>query len=195
VDTKESGLTLEPGGKVTILDPDTLEPLTPGDGKIGLLARGGYVPVAYYKDPEKSAKTFVEVNGERYSIAGDMGRIEEDGRLTLFGRGSNCINSGGEKIFPEEVEDGLKSHPAIFDALVVGMKDERWGQRVAAVIELEEGASLSFDDMQEHARTVIAGYKVPREMHLVPKVHRAPNGKPDYKWAKAVAESGEYKIA
>ncbi len=193
-DDKETGLTIEPGGNVTILDPDTLTPLKAGDGKVGLLARGGYVPLGYYKDPEKSAKTFIDVNGERFSIAGDMGRIEEDGRITLYGRGSNCINSGGEKIFPEEVEGALKNHPDIFDVLVVGLKDERWGQRVSAVIQVEEGKSLSMQSMQDVARKHVSGYKVPREMHIVPKVERAPNGKPDYKWAKAAAESGEFKV-
>ncbi|MGH2784664.1 MAG: AMP-binding enzyme, partial [Actinomycetota bacterium] len=107
--------------------------------------------------------------------------------ITLLGRGSNCINSGGEKIFPEEVEAALRTHPAVFDAIVVGVPDERWGERVAAVIQPREGASPTLESIQEHCRTLIAGYKVPREIHLVDQMVRHPSGKPDYPWARGVA--------
>ena len=137
--------------------------------------------------PAKTAETFLEVDGTRYVIPGDLARVEADGSVTLLGRGSQSINSGGEKIFPEEVEAAVKSHPAVYDALVVGVPDERWGQRVAAVVQPRPGTTPSLDSVQEHCRTKIAGYKVPRELHLVPEVQRSPSGKPDYPWAQKVA--------
>ena len=124
------------------------------------MARKGHVPVAYYKDEEKSKKTFIEVGGVRYSIPGDMAKYEEDGQMTLLGRGSVSINSGGEKIFPEEVEMALKAHPNIFDCLVVGVKDDRWGQKVVAVIQRRENDELSLDDIKDVASKYIASYKL-----------------------------------
>ena len=121
-------------------------------------------------------------------MPGDSARLELDGTMTLLGRGSQCINSGGEKIYPEEVESALKAHPKVFDALVVGVADERWGQRVAAVVEARPGEVPSLDELVEHCRTKIAGYKVPRELHLVDTMPRHPSGKPDYRRARAVAE-------
>ncbi len=171
----------------TVVLDDELRPVEPGSGVIGRLARSGYLPVGYYNDPEKTAATFVEVEGTRYVIPGDMATVEGDGTITVFGRGAVCINTGGEKVFPEEVEEALKAHPGIADAIVVGVPDERWGQRVAAVIECAPGATLEAEAVQEHCRTRVAGYKVPRDIHFVARVERQPSGKPDYKWARELA--------
>jgi 3-oxocholest-4-en-26-oate---CoA ligase len=122
-------------------------------------------------------------------VSGDSAVVEEDGTMTLLGRGSVCINSGGEKIYPEEVEAALKAHPAVFDAVVVGVPDERWGERVAAVIETRPGQTVTLDDLDSHARAHVAGYKVPRELYIVDKIERSPSGKPDYPWAKKIATS------
>src|SRR5262245_41607749 len=113
--------------------------------------------------------------------------VEVDGRITLLGRGSVSINSGGEKIFPEEVEAAVKSHPDVFDCTVVGIPDERWGERVCALIQLREGRLPDLSDVQDHCRQKIAGYKIPREMRIVDQIVRSPSGKPDYRWAKATA--------
>jgi acyl-CoA synthetase (AMP-forming)/AMP-acid ligase II len=168
---------------------EDLRPLPPGTGEIGMLARRGRIPLGYYKDPEKTAKTFIEAHGERWVVAGDMAMVEADGTITLLGRGTNCINSGGEKVFPEEVEAALRTHPAVFDTLVVGVPDPRWGERVAAVVHVRPGHTLTLEDLDEHARKHIAGYKVPRELHLVDEIARQPSGKADYRWAKDVATS------
>jgi acyl-CoA synthetase (AMP-forming)/AMP-acid ligase II len=152
-----------------------------------MLARKGRIPLGYYKDEEKTARTFIEANGARWVVAGDMAMVEADGTVTLLGRGTNCINSGGEKIFPEEVEAALRTHPAVFDAIVVGVPDERWGERVAAVIAPRPGEEPTLEDLGAHCRTHVSGYKVPRELHLVSEIQRQPSGKPDYKWAKAIA--------
>ena len=173
-----------------ILNLDTKEVIPPSDTEtIGYLARKGHVPVAYYKDEEKSKKTFIEVGGVRYSIPGDMAKYEEDGQMTLLGRGSVSINSGGEKIFPEEVEMALKAHPNIFDCLVVGVKDDRWGQKVVAVIQRRENDELSLDDIKEVASKYIASYKMPKEIVFSELIERAPSGKPNYQWAQEFANS------
>ena len=185
--TATDGLINVTPGPDTIVIDEHRKPVAPGE--VGLLARGGNVPIAYYKDPEKSAATFVEVDGQRFSVPGDSARFELDGTITLLGRGSQSINSGGEKIFPEEVESALKGHPKVFDALVVGVADERWGQRVACLVQARPGDAPTLDELVEHCRTKIAGYKVPRELHLVDEMPRHPSGKPDYRRAKAVAES------
>jgi len=174
-------------GPETVVLDDDLNIVQPGSGVVGRMARGGNVPLRYHKDPEKSAATFVTVNGKRYSIPGDYAIVEADGTMTLLGRGSVSINSGGEKIYPEEVESALKVHPAVFDVVVVGVPDERWGERVAAVVQLREGSTVTLDELVETARASIAGYKVPREMHIVDRIERSPSGKPDYPWAKKVA--------
>ena len=151
-----------------ILNLDTKEVIPPSDTEtIGYLARKGHVPVAYYKDEEKSKKTFIEVGGVRYSIPGDMAKYEEDGQMTLLGRGSVSINSGGEKIFPEEVEMALKAHPNIFDCLVVGVKDDRWGQKVVAVIQRRENDELSLDDIKDVASKYIASLLYILMQHLL----------------------------
>jgi len=172
-----------------VLDDDG-NVVEPGSGGSGWLARTGHIPLGYYGDPEKTARTFVESQGRRWVIPGDMARAEADGSVTILGRGAVCINSGGEKVFPEEVEEGLKAHPAVFDALVVGVTDERWGQRVEAVVQLRPEVSVTVDDLDAHVRTQVAGYKAPRRYCFVEKVERQPSGKPDYKWALRVA-SGE----
>lgn len=164
-------------------------------GEVGRVAQTGHIPLEYYKAPEKTAETFVEVDGRRWVLTGDFATVDEDGVIHFHGRGSVCINSGGEKIFPEEVEAALKSHPAIMDATVVGVPDERWGERVAAVVSLHEGASEpALDEVREHLADRIAGYKQPRELHVVGELVRSPAGKADYRWAKAVA-SGELASA
>jgi fatty-acyl-CoA synthase len=161
--------------------------IPPGSDKMGMIANGGLTPVGYYKDPVKSAATFREIDGHRYSFPGDFARIAADGTLILLGRGSVCINTGGEKVFPEEVEEALKAHPDVEDCLVVGAPDERFGERVVAVLSPRGGRTLDEAALIEFARTRIAGYKTPRQVIVVSDVRRAPNGKADYKWAKSVA--------
>jgi acyl-CoA synthetase (AMP-forming)/AMP-acid ligase II len=161
--------------------------IAPGSDQIGMIANGGFTPVGYYKDPVKSAATFREIDGHRYSFPGDFARIAADGTLILLGRGSVCINTGGEKVFPEEVEEALKAHPDVEDCLVVGVPDERFGERVTAVLSARAGQGLDEAALTEFARTRIAGYKTPRQIIVVGEVRRAPNGKADYKWAKSVA--------
>jgi acyl-CoA synthetase (AMP-forming)/AMP-acid ligase II len=167
----------------TVLDDD-LRPVAPGSGVVGRLARRGRVPLGYYKDPEKSAATFPVVDGVRWAVPGDMATVEADGTITVFGRGSVSINSGGEKVYPEEVEAALKAHPEVFDAVVVGVPDARWGQRVVAVVQPRPGTRPTLDELSAHCHTLIAGYKVPRAVVLVDAVVRSPSGKPDYRWAR-----------
>ncbi len=158
-------------------------------GVVGKLARRGHVPLGYYRDPEKSATTFPVIDGERWSVPGDHARIEADGAITVLGRGSVSINTGGEKVYPEEVESALKSHPAVFDAVVVGVPDDRWGERVTAVVQPRPGADPELDDLAAHTRAQLASYKVPRDLVLVREIVRSPSGKPDYRWALATAEA------
>jgi 3-oxocholest-4-en-26-oate---CoA ligase len=167
-----------------VIDDDN-RPVQPGSGVVGRMARGGHIPLGYYKDPAKTAAMFVEVDGKRYTVPGDLAVLEEDGTMTLLGRGNTCVNTGGEKVFPEEVEGALKSHPDVFDAVVLGVPDERLGQRVAAIVALREGSSLTFADLDAHARREIAGYKAPRSLWLVERIQRMPTGKPDYRWANS----------
>ena len=159
-------------------------------GTIGRLGRGGSVPVAYYKDPEKSAATFLVIDGERYSVPGDFARIEEGGRVTLLGRGSNCVNTGGEKVYPEEVEMAIKGHPAVYDTLVVGIPDEKYGQAVAAVVELREGQTLELDELRTFLRAHLSGYKLPRSVTVVDRIPRNATGKAQYPAAKELALAG-----
>lgn len=157
--------------------------VVPGSGERGFVARTGAIPLGYYKDPDKSAKTFPVINGVRYSIPGDWCTVEADGTLTLLGRGSVCINTAGEKVYPEEVEEALKTHPGVEDALVVGLPDEKWGQAVTAVVELAPGATFDEAALRDHVREQLAGYKTPKRVFVVEKMFRAPNGKADYKSA------------
>ncbi|MDJ0868048.1 MAG: acyl-CoA synthetase [Myxococcota bacterium] len=175
------GLTFEMNDRTVVLGDD-LRPLEPGSGVRGKVALRGWVPVGYYGDPEKTAETFVEIDGVRHAITGDIAEIEADGAVKLFGRGSVCINSGGEKIFVEEVENAIKSHPAVYDAVAVGVDDERWSQRVVALVSVAAGAADPGEAaLREHCRQHIAGYKIPREIYVVDQVFRGPNGKADYK--------------
>jgi acyl-CoA synthetase (AMP-forming)/AMP-acid ligase II len=173
---------------ITLVVDDDLRPVEPGSDVDGWLAAGGRVPLGYHNDPERTAKTFVTIEGARYAIPGDRARLEADGTIRLLGRGALCINTGGEKVFPEEVEAALKEHPSIADAVVVGAPDERWGQRVAAVVSVRAGAAApSLASVQEHCRSRLAGYKVPRSLTVVDRVERSPAGKADYRWAAGVA--------
>ncbi|MBI4516202.1 MAG: acyl-CoA synthetase [Deltaproteobacteria bacterium] len=185
--TAMSGGPTIKGLKQTIVLDEQGQPVKAGSGTIGKLAVSGDIPLGYYKDPQKTAETFVVFNGVRYSVPGDFAMVEADGRITVLGRGSVSINSGGEKIFPEEVEIAVKSHPDVFDCTVVGVPDERWGQRVVAVVQPRPGATPALASIQEHCRKLIAGYKVPRQIHVVDTIVRSPSGKPDYRWAKAAA--------
>jgi acyl-CoA synthetase (AMP-forming)/AMP-acid ligase II len=170
--------------ETTVLTAD----LTPAPvGVVGKLARRGHVPLGYYHDPAKTAQTFPVVDGVRWSVPGDDARLEDDGTVTVLGRGSVSINSGGEKVYPEEVEGALKAHPDVFDAVVVGVPDERWGERVVAVVEPRDGRTPTLDELAGEARRHVAGYKVPRQVVLVDRIERSPSGKPDYRWAKRIA--------
>jgi acyl-CoA synthetase (AMP-forming)/AMP-acid ligase II len=172
------------GDDTQVLDID-LRPAAVG--VVGRLARRGHIPLGYYKDPAKSAETFPVVDGVRWAVPGDHAVVEPDGTITLLGRGSVSINTGGEKVYPEEVESVLKAHHDVFDALVVGVPDERWGERVVAVVQARPATEPTLDLLQQHCRTHLAGYKVPREVVLVGAIERSPSGKPDYRWARATA--------
>ncbi|WP_344129037.1 acyl-CoA synthetase [Saccharopolyspora halophila] len=187
---QNEGPRVKADSELLVID-DQNRPLSAGSGEIGWLAKGGHVPMGYYKDEEKSASVFVEVDGKRYVVPGDYARLEADGSVTLLGRGSMSINTGGEKVFPEEVEGALKSHPDVFDVLVVGVPDERMGQRVAALVQPRPGTTPQLADLDAHARRGIAGYKVPRSLWLVDRLGRLPSGKPDYTWARRHVESTE----
>ncbi|MFF0518645.1 acyl-CoA synthetase [Actinomadura nitritigenes] len=184
--TPEKGLKFAPDVEnVTVLD-DALQPVKPGSGVIGQVARTGYIAHGYYNDPEKTARTFPVVDGKRWLLTGDIATVEEDGTIAVYGRGSQAINTGGEKVFPEEVEAVLKGHPGVYDAVVTSVPDERWGNRVAAVIQ-PSGERPSAEDLDAHCRKELSGYKVPRVYAFVPEMKRSPAGKADYRWAKQVA--------
>ncbi|HEY9219407.1 MAG TPA: AMP-binding protein [Phenylobacterium sp.] len=159
----------------------------PGSGERGMVAVTGFLPMGYYKDEEKTARTFKTIEGKRWSVPGDWAEVNADGTLKLLGRGSQCINTGGEKVFPEEVEEALKTHPMVRDAVVVGLPDPRFGERICAVVEPVPGAALTLPELSAHVRDQLAGYKAPRELVLVDSVGRAPNGKVDYAASKARA--------
>jgi len=180
--------TVSPSLDSIVVD-ENYEQIVPGSGAIGRVARTGNIPLGYYNDPVKSAEVFFEHEGKRYSIPGDFATVEEDGQVTLLGRGSIVINTGGEKVFPEEVEGVLKAHPEVFDVLVVGVPDARWGERVTAVVQARPGKSPTVEELDAHVRTQIAAYKAPKQVFLVDEIRRAPSGKPDYPWAKEYAKS------
>ena len=181
--TQAGGPRVSIDKKTVVLDDDGNE-VQPGSGVRGILAKRGNIPVGYYKDEKKTAETFRTINGVRYAIPGDYAMVEEDGTVTMLGRGSVSINTGGEKVYPEEVEAALKGHPDVFDALVVGVPDERYGQHVAAVVAPRKGTRPTLAQLDAFVRKDIAGYKVPRSLWLVDEIKRSPAGKPDYKWAK-----------
>ncbi|WP_030593922.1 acyl-CoA synthetase [Streptomyces anulatus] len=182
----EKGFRVQVNARTAVVDPVTYEPVGPGEP--GRIAQRGHVPLGYYNDPAKTADTFFRRGEERWVLLGDMATVDAEGIVTVLGRGSQCINTGGEKVYPEEVEQALKSHPDVYDALVAGVPDERWGNRVAAVVQLREGsATLTLEAVQAHCRTRLAGYKIPRALVLADRIQRSPSGKADYRWAKAVA--------
>ncbi|HEY5171511.1 MAG TPA: acyl-CoA synthetase, partial [Acidimicrobiia bacterium] len=156
-------------------------------GLIGMLGVGGAIPLGYYKDPDKTAETFRTVEGRRYSIPGDYATVDADGTIRLLGRGSACINTGGEKVYPEEVELALRSHPDVFDCVVVGVPDTRWGEMVVALVQ-PTGATFGASDLAAHCHTTLAGYKVPKQFVSVDSLQRSPAGKADYKLLRRVAE-------
>jgi acyl-CoA synthetase (AMP-forming)/AMP-acid ligase II len=183
------GVAVEEGTRFTldehsaVLD-DSLRPIVPGSGVTGRLARRGRLPLGYYKDPTSSATTFVQVDGVRWALTGDAATVDADGTIVLLGRGAVSINTGGEKVYPEEVEAVVKDQPSVYDAVVVGAPHERWGEQVVAVVALRPGATLTLDELREHCRGALAGYKLPRALCLVDTVVRGANGKADYRWAR-----------
>ncbi|OAH12570.1 acyl-CoA synthetase [Streptomyces jeddahensis] len=182
----DTGFRIRVNARTQVVDPATYEPVAPGE--IGRIAQRGHVPLGYYNDPRKTAETFFQKGDERWVLLGDMATVDEDGIVTVLGRGSQCINTGGEKVYPDEVEEALKAHPDVYDALVAGVPDAKWGNHVAAVVQLRDGAARpSLDDIQAHCRTRLAGYKIPRQLVLTERIQRSPSGKADYRWARAVA--------
>ena len=170
-----------------VLKEDLSGPVEIGSGELGWLARRGRVPLGYYRDAEKTAATFPVVDGVRYAVPGDRARLDPQGRLLLLGRDSVTINTGGEKVFAEEVEHALKHHPAVYDAVVVGTPHERWGQQVTAVVRLREGQRPDPDALRETAGEHVASYKLPKRFVFVEEIVRSPSGKADYRWAREAA--------
>jgi fatty-acyl-CoA synthase len=161
--------------------------VAPGSGERGLVAVSGFIPLGYYKDEAKTAQTFRTFEGQRWTVPGDWAEVNDDGTLVLLGRGSVCINTGGEKVFPEEVEEALKQHPSVRDAVAVGIPDQRFGETICAVVEAAPGANPDLHTLSEHVKAHLAHYKAPRHLVLVDTIGRAPNGKVDYKRLKGVA--------
>ncbi len=178
VKERTAHFALEP--EVRVIDPESEKDVLAGSGEVGVLALGGRNPLGYYKDDEKTAATFRVIDGVRYSIPGDYATVEDDGSIQLLGRGSGTINTGGEKVFPEEVEEMLKRHPSVFDSVVLGVPDDRFGETVLAVIELREGASASDHELIEHIRAQLAAFKAPKRVRFVDGIGRTPSGKVDY---------------
>ena len=186
----DKGSLVEVGPETVVIDEeDRVLDLEADVGAIGRMARRGSIPLGYLNDPEKTARTFRTIDGVRHSVPGDYVQIEPGRRLTLLGRGSSCINTGGEKVYPEEVEVALKSHPDVFDALVLGLPDERYGQQVAALLQARPGADLDVEDVRRHVRTRLSGYKVPRTVHVVEQVPRHVTGKADYRRAREISDA------
>lgn len=176
-----------PMADTTAVLDDGLARVEPGSGVIGRVALTGRIPLGYHNDERRTAETFVEADGRRWVLTGDMATVDEEGTIVLLGRGSQVINTGGEKVYPEEVEAALKSHPDVYDAVVTAVPDERFGQRVCAVVAPVAGREVTLDDLVAHCRAEVAGYKVPRELVVVDEVVRSPVGKADYRWARATA--------
>ena len=187
-DSKPTSGSFELAPGSLVLNEAMTAPLEPGSGETGWLAREARVPLGYYKDADKTARTFPTIEGVRYSVPGDRARISADGRLELLGRDSVTINSGGEKIFAEEVEQALKHHSAVYDSVVVGTPSERWGSQVTAIVQLREGEEPGEESLKQVAREHIAAYKIPKAFVYVDQIVRAPSGKADYRWAKQAAE-------
>ncbi|MFC5218607.1 acyl-CoA synthetase [Streptomyces coerulescens] len=186
----ERGFRIRVNSRTQVVDPATCEPVATGE--VGRVAQCGHVPLGYYNDPKKTAETFFQKDGQRWVLLGDMATVDEDGVVTVLGRGSQCINTGGEKVYPEEVEQALKSHPDVYDALVAGVPDAKWGHHVAAVVQLRTGAERpSLADIQSHCRSHLAGYKIPRQLVIADSIRRSPSGKADYRWAREVAVSAD----
>lgn len=173
-----------------VLDPETWERIEPGSGRSGMLGVSGPMPDGYYKDPEKSARTFPMINGVRYTVPGDFATVDADGTVHLLGRGSVCINTGGEKVYPEEVEVAARSHDGVEDCVAVGVPDERFGQAVTLVASRRVGATVTADEIIAHVKASIADYKAPKSVIFVDGVYRSPSGKADYRWAQQVAVGG-----
>jgi len=174
--------------RTAVLDAE-FGPVVPGSGVVGHLARAGHVPLGYLGDPDATAATFVERDGTRWALPGDLATVAEDGTITVLGRGSLCINTGGEKVFPDEVEAALKGHPSVADALVVGLADERFGQRVVALVQLRPDRRVGPEELSAHGHQLLTGYKVPRLYVFVDEILRSPSGKPDYPHARSVAQA------
>jgi acyl-CoA synthetase (AMP-forming)/AMP-acid ligase II len=170
----------------TVLDEHG-RPVPPGSGAVGRLARRGHLPLGYHRDPERTRATFPVIDGVRWAVPGDLATVEADGTICLLGRGSESINTGGEKVHAEEVEAALKSHPEVDDAVVVGVPDDRWGERVAAVVALRNGREPCPDALVAHCRGRLAGFKAPRQVVTVDQIRRGPSGKVDYPWARGIA--------
>jgi 3-oxocholest-4-en-26-oate---CoA ligase len=186
----ERGFRIRVNSRTQVVDPATYEPVATGE--VGRVAQCGHVPLGYYNDPKKTAETFFQKDGQRWVLLGDMATVDADGVVTVLGRGSQCINTGGEKVYPEEVEQALKSHPDVYDALVAGVPDAKWGHHVAAVVQLRTGAERpSLADIQSHCRSHLAGYKIPRQLVIADSIRRSPSGKADYRWAREVAVSAD----
>jgi len=194
--TPESGLRYKPNDSlITVLDSD-LKPVQPGSGDVGQVARSGHISFGYYNDAEKTAQTYVMVDGTRWLLTGDLATMDEDGVIAVLGRGSQCINTGGEKVFAEEVEAALKAHPAVFDVIVTGIPDPRYGERVAAVVQARGDRHVpGAGELDSHCRARLAGYKVPRAYAFVAELKRSPAGKADYRWARETALKAEPHIA
>ncbi|MFG2788137.1 acyl-CoA synthetase [Streptomyces sp. NPDC048419] len=181
---------IQVNSRTQVVDTVTHEPVEPGE--VGRVAQSGNVPLGYYNDPRKTTETFFEKDGRRWVLLGDMATVDEEGVVTVLGRGSQCINTGGEKVYPEEVEQALKSHPDVYDALVAGVPDAKWGNHVAAVVQLRAGAPHpSLEDVQSYCRTHLAGYKIPRQLVISDAIRRSPSGKADYRWARDVAVAAD----
>jgi acyl-CoA synthetase (AMP-forming)/AMP-acid ligase II len=184
----DSPVRFNAAAKPTIVVDDDGNEVTPGSGAVGHVLAGGHLPLGYYNDPAKTAATFVERDGQRWLITGDVATVTTDGSIELRGRGSVSINTGGEKVFPEEVEAALKAHASIYDCVVVGVPDERWGSAVTAVVQPAPGAEPTLLELATHCRASLAGYKAPKHLVLVERIVRSPSGKADYRWARDTAE-------
>jgi acyl-CoA synthetase (AMP-forming)/AMP-acid ligase II len=184
----DAGLKFTVNDRTAVLD-DELKLVAPGSGTIGRVAQKGYVPLGYYKDEVKTKESFVTVDGVRWVLLGDAATVEEDGTIAVLGRHSVCINTGGEKVYPEEVEAALKAHPAVYDAVVTGVPDERFGARVTALLQIrDDHETPTQEQIAEHCSTRVSRYKVPRLVFTVPEIRRSPSGKADYPWATQTAK-------